>query len=317
MTRTTLLRGPCFIVFNGEQFFSKDDVSFTLNTPTFDIETSAFGRVDTRIEDAMAEVTFTPCGEWEALATLFPFETAAIGSSVFGAADKVADIWSLVDGTKLQLKNCAVTKSPEVTFAGNETRLGSCTLTGLRAQDTDWATANSIYQITSGTAPAVTFDPTAIATEPCYGVFGTTSPWDKFFTYDGFKVAIDSKLSPFKLDDRGTIDYTLDGLDVSVKCKPSYRDNATDSAITEAHMLALVGVQGGSSRRGSSLIATAQNLVIKDIDGDTIFTAYRTNARSAKLLYGLGGKPRNDEVEFVACRTVSAGTITPLFKFGA
>jgi hypothetical protein len=317
MTRTTLLRGPCLIVFNSEQFHSKDDVLLTVNTPTFDIVTSSYGKVDTRLEDVMVEVSFTPCGEWEALATLFPWETSKIGSSIFGAADKVVDIWSLVDGTKLQLKNGAVTKPPEVIFAGNETRLGSCTITGLRSQDGNWADANSVYQITTGgTAPASTFDPAAVATEPCYGVFGSTSPWDKFFTYDGFRVSITPSMSPFKLDDRGTIDFTLDGLEVTVACKPSYRDSATDSAIVESDILALLDIQGGTSRRGSSLLGVAEDLLIYDIDGDLIFTAFKSAARSVKLAYGLGGKPRNDEIEFVACRTVTGGDITKLFQFG-
>jgi hypothetical protein len=142
-TRTEILRGPCKISYNGATFYSQGDIRVEMLSTTFPIMVSHLGKADERVNEVMHKLRFVPDGRWTGLSVLFPFATATIGSSVFGA-DTTLTIWTR-DGKKRVYKAAAVTKMPNIILASTKTLLQEVEFTCLHAVASDWSAANSLF----------------------------------------------------------------------------------------------------------------------------------------------------------------------------
>jgi hypothetical protein len=312
MDRTTLIKGPAIVEYNPISFYSQGDITVTVAPETFDVMADAYGLVDVRVKERRAEISFTPVGEWDTntAATLWPYASTRVGSSIIGATDKPLTIWPLNDGTgsackKITFENAFVSAMPQLVAAATRTAIGAVTLTAIGKLNTAWTDANSFYTIGTGTRPTVALDPALIQTEAAAAAWGTT-PWDAIQTMDGWVVDFNMSTSAVETDADGIIDYHLDRLDVSAKAKVA--------VLTEAQFLDALVLQGASAKRGQSLAALSadRNLVLTTTK--FTFTAYKAMIKTVPLVFGRQSN-RVGDAEWVATRELNTGAINDLFLF--
>jgi len=78
-----IIGGPALVRYRGATFYTKDDVTIEEEITPFDIATSRFGpETDKRVDQRSVRIRFTPAGELEAFAQLYPYRTAVIGSLI-------------------------------------------------------------------------------------------------------------------------------------------------------------------------------------------------------------------------------------------
>lgn len=300
--RTTILTGPAVVTFAGSSFWSKGDITVTIKNKRFPIETAAYGKVDERISDRMVEVSFEPDGRFTSAlaAVLWPYAATAIGASIYGSTDRPLVIWTR-DGQKLTLPNAALTSMPNIRTGVSKTIQGSVTFTGLLAKSVDPATAGAYYTVSTATYAGDTgFAASDILTKPYASAWGTT-PWDAFFTEDGWDISFGLQLAPQVVDNYGTVDMRVQSLSVTAKAIPI--------GPTETQILALLQP---NSVLGSS-IATTNPL---NISATGIYVRlYNAGLADAQLGYG-ANKKRIGTCEWIATRTVTTGTLDPLFYVG-
>ena len=300
MTRTDILRGPAIIQYQGQTFYSQADITVELAQETFGVNVANFGKVDDRVDQVMHRISFTPAGQWAALSVLFPYASALIGSSVFGA-DKTLTIWT-VDGKKRVYKAGAVTKMPNIMLAATKTLFGDVQFTCLHAEASDWSAANSLFTDSAEAYPGdAAFDAAQIITQPYTCAWGEDAPWDSFLTKEGVGVEFNLQLNPEINDSKGLFDYTFQSLEVSAKLQPE--------GVTPAQVLSLLKHQGAGAIRGRST-ATTNKLKIA---GAGVFVSL---SGAAPILgneaYGAMAR-RVGQMEFRATRTFTAGAVDPLF----
>lgn len=303
MSRSDILRGPAVIQYDGQTFYSKGDIQVTLGQETFPVEVSNFGKVDDRVNQVMHQLSFTPAGQWAGLSVLFPYASALIGSSVFGA-DKALTIWT-TDGKKRVYKAAAVTRMPNLTLAATQTLLGEIQFTCLHAEASDWDDANSLYTDSAEAYPGdAAFNAAQIITQPYTLTWGGDAPWSSFTTKEGVTVEFNLQISPETNDHKGLFDYTFQSLQVTARLQPE--------GVTPADVLALLKHQGAGAVRGRST-ATANKLKIA---GTGVFVSL---SGAAPILgneaYGPMAR-RVGQMEWRATRTFAAGVADPLFYVG-
>lgn len=71
------IKGPCVIRYKQADFFSQDDVTVEFSPTLFEVQSSAYGPVDSRVDDQLAQSQFTPMGVW--------------GSEILGIYNSVAN----------------------------------------------------------------------------------------------------------------------------------------------------------------------------------------------------------------------------------
>ena len=212
--RTTIVRGPCKITYDGATFYSKGGVTLTMNQSTFDKEVDAYGMVGKAKTDMQIVVEFEPVGEIESLAILFPFAGTAIGASIYGATDKPLVIVAL-DQT-YTIHNAAITKLPSLRCTANNTQLGSVQFTGLVKNSANPNALISYYTASAGAAIGTAFDPALIIAAPYTATLGASS----FSSSDGFEISFDLALTPIVVDGIGTVSMALGNIGATVSCTP-------------------------------------------------------------------------------------------------
>lgn len=299
--RSTIIRGPAIVGFNSQMFYSKDDIVVSPQVKRFQVESSMYGKVDERLDDISFEISFTPAGEWEAISTLFPYASADIGASVFGAVDKNLTIQTKA-GKLITFYACAVTKMPSLSLSANKTAFGPVTFTAIGANNTAWSSAAKRVAIADQAFSDTTFSPTAIKTVPFSAAWGLVAPWSAFVSQDGFNVDFNISLEPVSVDSDGTVDMTLGSVEATCRCVPV--------GITEAQLMALLSVQGGSVARGISLSSAANDLVLTGSGAS--LTLYNAAPVAAGMRFG-NKALRAGEVEFVTCRKFTTGAAQACF----
>jgi hypothetical protein len=212
--RTTIVRGPCKITYDGATFYSKGGVTLTMNQSTFDKEVDAYGMVGKAKTDMQIVVEFEPVGEIESLAILFPFAGTAIGASIYGATDKPLVIVAL-DQT-YTIHNAAITKLPSLRCTANNTQLGSVQFTGLVKNSANPNALISYYTASAGAAIGTLLDPSLIIAAPYTATLGASS----FSSSDGFEISFDLALTPIVVDGIGTVSMALGNIGATVSCTP-------------------------------------------------------------------------------------------------
>lgn len=213
--RTTIVRGPCRINYDTATFYSKGGVVLTMNQSTFDKEVDAYGMVGKAKTDMQVVVEFEPVGEIEALATLFPYASTAIGASIYGATDKALTI-TAADAT-YTIHNAAITSMPTLRCTANNTQLGSVQFTGLVKNSANPNALTSYYTASAGSAVGdAAFNPALIIAAPYTATLGGSS----FSSSDGFEISFDLSLTPITVDGIGTVTMALANVGASITCTP-------------------------------------------------------------------------------------------------
>ena len=214
-TRTTIVRGPAKVVFDSATFYSKGGISITMTNSTFDKESDAYGILGKSKTDFQVVVEFEPVGEIEALTTLFPYGSTAMGASIYGGTDKPLVI-TAVDAT-YTIRNAAVTQMPSIRCTANNTAFGSVQFTGILELAGDPSALTDYYAVATGAAIGTLFDPAKLVTAPYTATLGGATT---FFSEAGFEISFDLGLNPIVIDGIGTVDMSLQNLGCNITCIP-------------------------------------------------------------------------------------------------
>ena len=318
MDRTTIIRGPAIIEYTPasgsvQYSYSQGDVKVTVGFQTFEVKTSPFGDVQERVQQRTATVEYTPVGDIAA-ATSINYWTA-YGALLSGApmlstlGDANLAIYSINDGTKTTVYNVAITKIPELMLSTTKTVAGSVTFTGLgKGLPTlvDQGTANSfVYVQKSQALPSISFDPSNVITEPyTASIVGASSPWNVMNTTNGWQCTFDLNLQPVTVDSFGIVDWTVGNVKATAR--------GQIIGVSESDVLdATTGLVKVDVARGHAL--TYNDLTIT---GQTPHVTVELKSAAVKVIpmqYGTATL-RLADVEFSGVRTITSGTINPVFS---
>ena len=304
--RTTIIAGPCLITYAASTFWSKGDVILKPQFDRFDIDTSAWGKVDTRLKNKKYLVQFEPDGRMTSalMAILWPYGATATGTSIFGATDRPLVIHGR-DGVKVTMVNAALTKMPPIRMGVGVTFAGPCEFTCLLAKSTA-VTATAAYLTVSTQAyPAETgWLASDILTASAIATWGS-APWASFqVDSPGWEITPSLKLSDVASDGFGTVDMILQGLEVQAKATP------VGPAVSD-----MITAITGAAELGSSIASAGTELVI--VSGVTPKAITVTVYNAALIDSDLGWSAQRKRIGpclWSANRTVTAGTADPLFS---
>ncbi len=297
INRNTILRGPGTVKFGGVTVFDSNGITCEIESATQGLPSSISGEIGTIKTDQTGKISFTPCGQISAaiLAALFPYASAAIGSSACGAADTPCVVHGM-SGTRVTLVNCCVRKMPEIYLSPVKTAFGSVELAaalGLAKGPTDDA---ALYTVEQAAYDAGAPDPTGITGVAYAGTFGALSIPD---TADGWTITPEVTLNPVSTDTLGTIDWTVASVGCTAKCTPL--------GLTEEQILAALP----ATRARGSLIG-GDDLVVTGAGGLKV-TLHGASLVTGPLQWG-NTQLRAGEIGFTAHRSFAGGVPGPVFE---
>lgn len=303
LDRSTLFEGPATVTMGGVVFYSKDNVTVEVYRDTNPIKSAAFGKVDERVADIGAKITFTPVGQWTtaALAVLYPHTNPVPGTSMLTATDVPVTIWPLNGKEKIVFAAGCITKMPNLNLSASaDTAFGPVEIYCGLANSTDRSGTAALYTPTATAAFSDTSFAVSEILTPIYtlALASASSPWDSFVTEGVVKVEFNLQSRQRKVDSLGTFDVRLVGLDITVKFAPAN--------MTVAQVLAKMPVQGAGVAIGTSLSTGAANLTIAGSgSGVPTVTINKVALKRAPQQYG-NDSSRHGELEFVATRPTGA-----------
>ena len=303
--RATIIRGPAKVTFEGQTFWSKGDITLKPTVSRFEIATSRFGRVDERFSDKSIVVSFEPSGRFDAslAAVLWKYATEEIGASIFGATDSPLVIHT-VAGRKVIVHNTALTSMPDINLGVGQTIQGDVEFTGLLVNNADPSDTNSYYTSSALAYDGDTgFNTTDIPTLAYGSAWGAVTPWDSFNTEEGWSLSFDLSLRNELVDGLGTVDMTMQELQVTATSIPV--------GPTVDDVLAKQGIN--ATALGSSVQANSDDLIISG-------AGVHVEVRNAALVetdigHGIDRKTIGSS-EWIATRTITAGVADALFYIG-
>ena len=231
--RTTIVRGPCKITYDGASFYSKGGVTLTVNQSSFDKQSDAYGLIGRGKTDMSVVVEFEPVGEIESLTVLFPYGATTIGAGIYGGTDKPLVIVA-TDATYTVL-NAQITQMPSIRCTATNTAFGSVQFTGLVGISSPAGSIEEYLTVGAGGSIGTAFNPTLVIAGP---YIGQISSGIQFYTEAGFDVSFDLSLTPIMVDGIGTVDMALANVGVSASFIPTgidadYFDDFLGSIIGE------------------------------------------------------------------------------------
>jgi len=245
--------------------------------------------------------TFGTLYYWGAAGTLHATEAHALAASNAvtisdnGSGDmaiieqETLVIDAITANRRITFHNGAVIGMPAISHSPVASMLGAVTFGAFRTNDTAWSGANSVYTV----AKAALSDtpPTAadILTQEYSLAFGS-SPWDSFKSRGPITMTPSLQTEPIISDGRGTVGLKITGVGASVSFQPQ--------GFSEAQMLDLLAVQGGSVARGKTRVRG--NVVITGTGVHNI--VYNAAPRQLPQTFA-SNSPRAGELEAVGVAT--------------
>ena len=298
--RTTVYRGSGQVIYGGQTFWSKGDITMKLIQERFPIPTSSFGDVAERFKNRKYEVTFEPSGAFtdEQAAILFALAAKNVGASILGASDVPLVIHGR-DGIKHTLHNAIVTKPPNILYAVDKTLLGSVTFTAVIAKSKDPTAADAYITTASASYPGDTgFAVANHYTSPPTAAWGASSPWAAILTEAGWNIAIDTSVEEKMVDGMGTYDLVLSNLKVSAK-----------AAIVGPTVAQVITALNGDQAFGTDL--SGDDLVIQSVTGAPLVTVSNAALVDSEGRWS-NQNGRIGETTWIATRSITTGTPDPL-----
>jgi hypothetical protein len=310
MERTSIIKGPAIITFNGATIYTKDDITLSPGITWGEITTSMHGMVDKFIDDIVSTISFTPAGQWvtEHLAMLWPYGNPTIGGSIFGTTDKDVVIQTLA-GQQITWKAGALNAMPDIILSATKSPIGSATIACIGAKDTEWTDTAKRAVIAATAFSDTSFDPSQIIQSTYTGVLaGASAPWNDIQTQDGWTISFALGVDPVTVDSEGTVDMTINSVGVTAKCTPV--------GISEANLLAKLPLQGAGIRRGARASDLGADLTISGASaGDPEVVIKNAVLTDGPLQFG-ATPLRVGEIAFEAMLSFTAGARNALFTVG-
>ncbi len=301
INRTTLVEGPAIVTLGGKTYYTRDAITLNPGISTFDVEDTAHGVMDTRVEDIVGTISFRPVGVWANIHPLYSaYASPVIGSSLLGSTDADCVIHSL-DGRKITCHAAGVTKLPDLTFSAVEQLAGNMEISFLGTNNVEWSTADKRLVEAAAAFSDAGYDPATVLTQPYSVTLGSTS----LQTESGVTVRFSLEASPRKTDSYGTVDIRLDKLTVEASFRPV--------GMSAADYLALFPVQGTGVGRGVSMGGSGKSLVIAGTG--VYFALYGAAPREGSIVFN-AGENRTGELTLQAVRSYASGALQPIFAIG-
>jgi len=221
LDRTSITKGPGLVMLGTTAFHDKDGIVSELVTSTERIPSSAYGQLSVRIVDQTGKTTFTPVGRITSgiLSALYPaaYQTPSIGASVFGATDTACTVHSRA-GKKVTWHNSALTNMPEIYLSAKKTAFGQAEITHLLKNSTERSAADAIVSVAAESYSDAGFAESDIKMVRYAGTWGAILTG--IVAAEGWTITPELKLTPRVVDDYGTIDFELESVQISAKCRP-------------------------------------------------------------------------------------------------
>lgn len=297
MDSTTILSGPCKLVFDGATIYSQGNVEVKLVEERFPIKVDGFRQIQERPKDRRYEITLTPAGEFKDLSVLWPYASTVIGAKIF--ANETLTLWSRdATANKRVFSNAAITKLSPIRASTGQTLLGSMTFTAILKDGGVPGDADAYVVQSDDTWPSEALDISKIIT-PIFARSWGSSPWDAFYVGpDGMEFDFPLGLKPHVVDGLGTVNMSVTSHEGTCKFSPL--------GITEAQIRSAVGANAvlGSAPTTANLIAAGTGCHL---------TLYAAQMQDASFTFGAEAE-RIGAVMLKATQTLSAGALNPIYR---
>lgn len=299
--RTTLLRGPGVITYDSASIHSTDDILVTLVEEYSDKITSGFARTGRALKNRYLEVKATPA-MWTDLAKIFPYASAQIGDTVYGATDKPLVITPR-NGAQLTLTNAAITALPSLKLAsGQPTFKGAITWTCLVANATSASVMDNFYVLGAAASNVLLTGFTA-ANVKASRYTGTRNSVT-LRSDQGFDIDFSLSLEWDQPDGEPYTQARISALNVSAKCRPV--------GLTEAAYAALLPTTTGIGDE-----PTGYDLTIAGAATGAPSVVVKNTIIDAGAGYTYGGAARLGELTFDGIRTITTNALVAAWTIGS
>lgn len=297
--RSLIKIGPANLSHDGVTRFFEAGLTLAVSRTFVDIDVDAFGTMLRAHTDTTIEVSGTPKA-WNNVAKLNPYGSMAHGTLINGATDKPLVI-TPINGKPLTLAAAAVKTPPNLMLSAAKPMFGSCTWVGVLANNVEWSAVGARYSYgNDASGVALTgLTPAQMALCPWAGTLGGTA----FDHEDGIAIDFNVSLQEQRGDSVGLVDYSFDGVEVSVKYVPL--------GLGESDHLAALALQGVGAARGKT--ATAADLAVAG-SGTRAVAVKGLVQRTAGARYHRSQK-RVGEIELVSTRSITDGALDALYTF--
>lgn len=301
IARSAVIRGPAVVIFGGSTMYTEGDIVVTPGITTQPLVSSFFGNIDEIPMDASVNVAFIPAGVWAYRTALLVNASRAIGSDIFGATDSTCIIHAL-SGDKLTLKAAAVTALPQLRFAVGQQLFGSVTITGIRADNTAWSTADSLIKAESAAFSDTSFAPANVLSQEYTMAWGASAPWSAISSEVGLTIDFAMQLAPVNSDSTGTIGMSFGGISAVARFR------ALDA--TAANIIDFLKLQGSGTGRGVRRSAAKADLAITGTG--VTFTLKNCHPADGSVNFG-SMTLRPGETALTTTRSFTTGAMDALF----
>jgi len=300
ITSSTILAGPCKLVYDGATIYSKGNVTIKLTEERWMVKVSGMPGLQERTSNRRYEISFEPAGQWASLSVLYPYGSTVIGSQIF--SNETLTIWDqAATYNKRVFSNAAITKCPGIKAGVKDTVLGDMTFTAILKDGVIPGASDAYVVISTDTYPTEAFDLSTVITPVYTHVWGGSSPWSSFNVGDA-GVVFDFPISirDQNVSGLGTVNMVLTGRGGSAKFTPV--------GVTEAEVITATGA---NTVMGAA--PTVNNLVVA---GTGIhLTLYNAQMKDVNLNFD-SETDRIGEMTAMATQTLSAGALNPLYRIG-
>ncbi len=300
VTRSQLAGGPAYAAFNGQNIQFAEDSTVETALVTDVVATSLYGDVDEIYRDMVVKAQGRPLFyDTAALATMFPYVSATVGTSFPGSSD-VACAWNSNNGDVVALTSALVGKMPDLELGVEGPVLGRMEIWGVIANGQNASSANSYYTLQTGQSfsnPAVP-GTAVLGRQEFTAAWGSIAGFTSFQAQDKWTISHELKLEPVTIQGR-TRAFKLASCRVMAKCKPL--------GPTAAQIDAALYAQGTGAAGGYRLSTNSANLVIS---GSSSITITLGNAALKSAGYVFGGRPlRVGELGWVSTLNIASGGV--------
>jgi hypothetical protein len=168
------------------------------------------------------------------------------GTGDFGLIEQeYIQIDALTANRRITFHNGAVIGMPAAAFSAIQSALGAMSFGLFPKEGSSWDDANNVYTITKVALTDTPPDADEIPTQEYTAEFGA-DPWDEFQARGPITIVPTLRTEPIVTDALGLVGMKIAGLDVSATLAPE--------GFTEAQMLDLLTVQGGTAARGGNAV---------------------------------------------------------------
>lgn len=299
MDSTTILSGPCKLVFDSATIYSQGNVEVKLIPEYYDIKVDGARTIQRRQKDRKYEITLTPAGEFKDLSVLWPYGAAVIGTKIF--SNKSLTIWSRdATANKRVFSNAAITKLSPIRASTGQTMLGSMTLTAILKDGAAPGDADAYVVQSDDTWPSEALDISKIITPLFTRSWGST--WSPLYVGpDGMEFDFPLGLKPYPVDGLGTVNMSITSHEATCKFTPL--------GLTEAQIRSAVDANAvfGSAPTTNNLIAAGTGCHL---------TLYGAQMEEAAFTFGADAE-RIGALTARATQTLSAGALNPIYRIAA